>query len=154
MKAALLRFTSNGLLDTSFGVSGIVLTDFAPNNDYYSAVAMDSSNRLVAAGNGETWGDPNTIEDDFYQVVMARYNTNGSLDINFGDGGKISPLPRLFAEAASAIGIQPDGKILLAGESLSSIDRSYMAIWRFDENGAIDTPFGLSGWVTTDFGGK
>lgn len=152
-KAALLRFTSNGQLDTSFGGSGIVLTDFAPNNDYYEAVAVDSSNRLVATGNGETWGDPNTIKDDFYQLVLARYNVDGTLDPSFGTLGKVIPLPRLVSEAASAIGIQPDGKILLAGDSWS-VDRPYMAIWRFDENGSADMSFGSSGWVTTDFGSE
>ena len=87
------RFNSDGSLDTTFGSGGIVVTPFnistnpAENaNGYYASVAVQPDGKIIAAGNSTT----NSIYIGlFSDVVMARYNADGSLDANFGNGGKV-----------------------------------------------------------------
>ena len=138
-KAVLLRFTSAGLLDPSFGSSGVVLMDFTPFNDGYGPVTVDSANRIIVS-----WaGDDHIYRTTQYTVV--RHNPDGSLDNNFGDGGKVSPYPP--PGFLWPVEIEADGKILTAGWA-----EGYTAIWRFLDSGVADMTFGVNGWITTDFG--
>jgi uncharacterized delta-60 repeat protein len=145
--ASLLRFTPNGTLDPTFGVSGVVVTDFTNySNDYFGVAVDPTTNRLLAGGTAVTSEAP-----VLYQLAMARYDQFGTLDPSFGSGGKVSPPPQLMSDSTSAIAIQPDGHILVTGQSLYSGSGGYMANWRFTDDGALDPLFGSNGWVTTSF---
>ncbi len=82
------------------------------------------------------------------------HNTDGSLDSNFGTGGKTTTT---FGGSSSAVGvvIQGDGKILVAGTSFVTVPLPASAnfvLARYNPNGSLDTGFGTGGTVTTAFG--
>ena len=82
--------------------------------------------------------------------MPARYNSDGSLDTSFGIGGSVvTGLLR-----GSDVVIQPDGKIVVAGDSLGPQMNGDFAVARFNSDGSLDTSFGIGGVVTTDFSGE
>ena len=110
---ALARYKANGTLDTSFNSTGMVLTDFncPGSNDQANAVAIQSDAKILAAG-----ACLSTADADF---ALARYKTNGALDTSFNSTGKVTTdfSGSGSDEAALAIAIQRDGKIVAAGPS-------------------------------------
>jgi uncharacterized delta-60 repeat protein len=142
---ALARYLANGSLDTGFGVGGKATTDFAGGADFGRAVALQSDGKIVVAGTGAIGGNR-----DF---VLARYNSNGSLDTGFGAGGKVITPVRSGHDDGNALVIQPDGKIIVSGSSEDSRGRRDFALVRYSSNGSLDAGFGVGGKVTTDFHG-
>src|ERR1041384_6460547 len=101
--------TSAVNLDPTFGTSGIVRTDFAGNIDQANAVVVQPNGQIIAAGS--SFSNSKTVED----FIVARYNANGSLDKRFGKNGKITTDFFRNVDSISAIAIQPDGRIVVAG---------------------------------------
>lgn len=82
------RYNTDGTLDQSFGAGGIVFTRFTipgqganDDNGQFDAVAIQSDGKILAAGGGSSLG--------FSDAILARYNSDGSLDSSFGSGGKV-----------------------------------------------------------------
>jgi len=146
---ALARYNSNGTLDASFGMGGRVTTDFAGPNDQAESVAVQPDGRIVVAGAAGRFTNRG------FDFALARYNTNGTLDTTFGTSGKVTTD---FAGAddvpsePSAVALQSDGKIVVVGQTLVGGVYDF-ALARFTGNGTLDTSFGASGKVTTDFAG-
>jgi uncharacterized delta-60 repeat protein len=132
---ALARYNPDGSLDPSFGSGGKLTTDFG-GFDAAFGVALQSDGKIVAAGQGGS----------SFDFALARYNPDGSLDASFGTGGKLTTDFAAF-EAATAVAIQPDGKIVTTG-STSSGD---FALVRYNVDGSLDASFG-GGIVATNFG--
>jgi uncharacterized delta-60 repeat protein len=139
---AIWRLTSSGALDPSFNVSGLVITGFDSHSDTLEGVAVDpNDNNIVAAGYRDLTGIGLT------QPVLARYEENGLLDLNFGGGqGKVLLSLRTNDERAHAlaVAIQPSGHIVAGGSSESV---PTLTAWRVDEFGAPDPSFGGTGRV-------
>jgi len=125
-------------LDLSFGAGGKVTTSFGSDDDGAAAALLQRDGKIVAAGIGDG------------AFALARYNANGSLDASFGSGGKVTT-PIRSRSGASAIVLQPDGKIVAAGRTFSGND-SRFALARYDADGLLDSTFGSGGTVTTAFG--
>lgn len=131
------RYNTDGTLDSSFGNGGIVYTQFpAPGQDptkltngVFIAVAVQPDGKIIAAGYSAT----NYCCSFYYSdPVLARYNTDGSLDANFGSGGKVFTLTGLgkggFGDYAStgngrinSLAVAPDGTFYAVG----SVDFGY-----------------------------
>jgi uncharacterized delta-60 repeat protein len=127
---SLALHAADGDLDVTFGTGGEVSTDFSGGDDYAFALALQSDGRIVAAG-GTSSG-----------FALARYNRDGSLDNGFGSGGKVTTA---YSTGATAVAIQPDGKIVVAGGSL---------LVRYKTDGSLDPTFGSGGKVIQPgFGG-
>ncbi len=142
---ALVRLTSTGALDGTFGTGGKVTTDFNGFNDQIHGVAVQTDGKIVAAGlSYDIW-------NDLIDVVLARYNTNGTLDNTFGTGGKVITN---FSndDRAFDVELQTDGKIVVAGLTRVGADESYF-LARYNTNGTLDTTFGTGGKVTTSVSG-
>ena len=140
---AVARYNSNGALDTAFGTSGKVTTDIGSPYEEATAVALQPDGKIVVAG-GAVIG----LFNDF---VLVRYNTNGTLDTTFGTNGKvITNLVGVSAQAYS-VAVQRDGKIVVGGQA--NVNGGYdFALVRYNTNGTLDSTFGASGKVFTDFG--
>ncbi len=136
---ALVRFHSDGALDTSFGIGGKVRTKIG-SNDLAYAVAVQPDGKIVAAGTSYTSGNN--------QFAVVRYNEDGSLDNSFGNGGKATALVGPSQSTAHAVRIQSDGKIVVAGDCANGGFQQF-ALARFTTNGALDTTFGSGGKVQT-----
>jgi len=135
---ALARYNANGSLDTTFGASGKVMTDFE-GDDYLRGAAMQSDGKIIVAGASFLGCCGN--------LVLARYNTDGNLDATFGTDGKVST-DLGGNDSPFGLGIRTDDKILLsAGNSSSSF------LVQYDSNGTLDETFGEGGIVPIEFGG-
>jgi uncharacterized delta-60 repeat protein len=108
----LARYRTNGTLDSSFGEGGRVAAAFGPF-DSANAIVIDDDGKIVVAGGADASGD--FVTDS---LAVARYLRDGSLDPNFGTGGRATTT--FFGPTyARAVGIQHD-KIVVAG----SVQRS------------------------------
>ncbi|HEV3365524.1 MAG TPA: delta-60 repeat domain-containing protein, partial [Acidimicrobiia bacterium] len=83
-------------------------------------------------------------------VASPAHAAAGDLDTSFGTGGKVTTDFGGY-EGASAVAVQSDGKIVVAGYTYGGVED--FAIARYNANGSLDTGFGDDGKVTTDFGG-
>jgi uncharacterized delta-60 repeat protein len=110
--------------------------EFGPSGGPAYAVAIQPDGKIVAAGIGNS---PSGGGD----FMLARYTASGARDTSFGKNGKV--LTDFGAtESASAIAIQPDGKLVVAGGRFD--------LARYTTTGALDTSFGTDGKVETHFG--
>ena len=141
------RYNPDGTLDTSFGGKGYVVHNNAAGgnkNDFGRAITIDSSGKILVAG--QSWG----ASGNFYDMVIWRYNPDGTLDTSFNGTGYV-----VHHNAAGGdgddygrdIAIDPSGRILVTGYSWNGTTYK-MAIWCYSSNGSIDTTFGTNGVVT------
>ena len=107
----LVRYNTDGTLDTTFGGDGIVTTDFG-SDDGIAALRIDDQGRIVASGSAN-----NSTDADF---GAARYLEDGTLDTTFGTAGKIKIPFGTSNDTIQGMAIQDDGKLLLAGEIQAS----------------------------------
>lgn len=129
------RYNTDGSLDTTFGNGGYAMTHFGRGEDYAMGVAIQSNGKIVVVG-----GCAGQNED----VCVARYNTDGTLDPNFGLGGKVVTPVTTSWEKAKAVAIQPDGKIVVVGDSMTNNASTDFLVLRYNTNGSLDTGFGQS----------
>jgi uncharacterized delta-60 repeat protein len=141
---ALARYNSDGTLDASFGDSGLITTRFGDKNDYAYSVAMQSDGKIVAAG--YAWSG---TDDDF---ALARYNSDGTLDASFGNGGQVTTGLASSDDHAYAVAIQGNGKIVAAGGAGRGSNWEDFALTRYNDAGSLDVTFGNDGMITTNFG--
>ena len=144
-----VRYNPNGSLDRSFGSGGIVTTTF-PEGSYAFDVALQPDGKIIAAGTVFVDFNPGDISDTDF--ALARYNSDGSLDTTFGNGGTVMTDYFGFEDDVFSVLIQPDGKIVAVGSANNPATFYDFAAARYLSNGAIDTTFGVSGKVSTDFG--
>lgn len=128
-----------GSLDPSFGNGGGVVT---PDGMEVAGIAVQPDGKIVVAGT--------TAGEEFW---LARYLPDGSLDPSFGDGGEVESQVGDWA-FASAIALQPDGKIVVAGGSYQGGDSvpevlEEFTLARYNPNGSLDTTFGTDGIANT-----
>ncbi len=150
----LARVNASGSLDTGFGKGGTVTTEFPapaggpPANAVAHAVALQPDGKIVVVGemvNGFVAGGK-LFNSDF---ALARYNADGSLDSSFGTGGLVTTDFNGNLDRAYAVAIQPDGKIVVAGDATPSTNTDF-GVARYNANGSLDGGFGAGGKVTTD----
>lgn len=144
---ALVRYNSNGSLDTTFGTNGKVITDFGGPSDVGTSVTIQSDGRIVVAG-----GSKQGTYSDF---ALARYNSDGSLDGTFGTGGKVLTDFGSPSESGYSVIMQNDGKIVVAGKDYDGFNYDPghdFVLARYKNNGTLDSTFGSGGKVTTDLG--
>ena len=140
-----VRYNTDGSLDTSFDTDGKVTADIGTSTtDTANAVTIQSDGKIIVAGSSGGMA-PNSGN-----FAVVRYNTDGSLDTSFDTDGKVTTdIGTSTADSGSAVAIQSDGKIVVAGTSGSSTD---FAAVRYNTDGSLDTSFDTDGKVTTDIG--
>jgi len=138
---ALARYNTNGNLDTTFGNGGIVTTAIGATDDTAQAVVIQPDGKIVAAGNS----DASTSDSSAYRFALVRYNSDGTLDPTFGNGGIVTTV---VGANAGAFGLAlQGGKLVAAGFS----DNRFAAV-RYNADGSRDSTFGIGGIVTTPIG--
>ena len=121
---ALLRLNTNGTLDPSFGSGGIVTNTFGGDVADVFAVAIQPDGKILAAAQG-------------FSGPIGRFNSDGSLDTTFGNGGIASSMSLFTAIGTpNAFALQADGKILITGSGL---------VGRYTSTGQLDPSFGTNG---------
>ena len=143
---ALQVVNANGTPDTAFGTAhnGQVTTSLGTDSTIFG-VAFDSQGRIVVAGYAY-----NGTQDVF---ALARYNPDGSLDTTFGPGGTGTVLTPIAAHAiGSAIAIDSQGRIVVAGTANATGGADEVAIARYGANGTLDSSFAGGGTLTFGIG--
>ena len=138
---ALLRYTEDGILDASFGMSGVVTTSIS-NNDYARDVAVQPDGKIVVVGvcNSTNW-------------AVVRYDNAGVLDQSFGSGGVICGQWTGGFDRIDGVALQSDGKIVAVGSTGNGLQLPQdVVVARYTITGAYDLSFNGSGWVTTTVG--
>jgi uncharacterized delta-60 repeat protein len=130
-----------GDLDTSFGQAGIA-TIVLPHNAFAQALVVQPDGKTVVAGNAISASGQTT------DVVTARFTQAGAPDTAYGIAGNGVAQPDFGAnETGYAAALQPDGKILVAGDSDEDRGMTRPLVTRFNANGTLDTSFGGgAGW--------
>ncbi|MEO6036953.1 MAG: delta-60 repeat domain-containing protein, partial [Saprospiraceae bacterium] len=135
---ALTRYLSNGQYDTSFGTYGKVKMPVGLNDDRAFATVVQPDGKILMAGTA--------IENGLTGFALVRYQPDGSLDTSFDNDGKVITTLQTNVKNVQAMVIQPDGKILVAG------DMDHLVVIRYNADGSLDYTFGSSGIVTTTVG--
>jgi len=136
----LMRLTANGLVDNTFGVNGIVR--HVPNGGLAGGykMAVQPDGKILVSGWG--WNGVSTTRD----MLVVRFNADGTLDANFGTNGEGYADFGLNEEAYD-LAIQSDGKIVLVGEAVdNSLTYTYQ-LTRLNADGSVDATFGVNGSV-------
>ncbi len=139
------RYTAAGVLDTTFNGSGYnVFLPAGLANTSANSVALQADGKIVAAGFCEG-------SDGRADMLVARFNTNGTPDTSFGGGSgyvrfDVDGAATATAELAYGVAIQPDGKIVAGGIVLGASTTGYnVLVARFNANGTVDGTFGTGG---------
>jgi uncharacterized delta-60 repeat protein len=130
----LVRFNSDGNLDTSFDDDGQLSTHFSDDIVDFRSVVIQPDDKIVVVGE---------IGDDF---AVARYNSDGSLDTSFDTDGWLTTDLAGRVDGAYSATMQSNDKILVVGSSSGDF-----AMVRYNLDGSLDTSFDADGLVTTDF---
>jgi uncharacterized delta-60 repeat protein len=104
----LVRYTSAGELDTTFGTNGITLTTFA-------GIAFDPFGFAVQPNGDFLVGGVVTNKSGLHGFGLARYTPNGVLDATFGTNGLVATRIGTRSDAPSALLLQPNGQIMMGG---------------------------------------
>jgi uncharacterized delta-60 repeat protein len=110
--------------------------------DRAQAQAIQTDGRIIAVGSAYNGVD--------YDFALTRYNSDGSLDATFGSGGKVMTDFAGGADGATAVALQSDGGIVVAGHAQQGAN-SVFAIARYQADGSLDSGFGTGGKVTMAF---
>lgn len=144
----LVRYNSNGSLDTSFGTQGVVTTSSGGLGGLAEVrgIVLQGDGRIVVAGSANLGSNTN--------IGIARYNANGTLDSSFsGDGIVTTDLGTTGADFARAVALQSDGGIVVAGpKGYVNSGTSSAFIARYTSFGNLDPAFGSGGTVTISVG--
>jgi uncharacterized delta-60 repeat protein len=132
------RFNTNGQLDTSFGTGGKASLGIS---DRYApcGLALQPDGKIVVAaympGGNQT-------------MLVARFTSSGTLDSTFGTGGIVIPSG---IRNAKRMRLQPDGKILVCGNSYGDTGLPFLTLWRLTSTGQPDTSFNKTGTFQANF---
>ena len=131
------RYTTAGVLDGTFGTGGIVTASINAS-DTTTGVAIQSDGKIVVCGYTYVGSKAN--------FAVLRFTTAGALDTTFNTTGKVMTSISANSDLCNAIGIQGDGKIVVAGYT-NSITPLFCAV-RYTTAGALDTTFNSTGIAT------
>jgi len=141
----LLRFDSNGVLDTAFGTDGRVVTNFSDKLDRMTSLIVQSDGKIIASGS--------TSDDlNYSDFALARYNSDGSDDLIFGNNGRTISSIRTW-DFGYAITLQDDDKIIVSGATSNEFNPDFgfdydFAVLKYDKYGLLDSTFGNGGSIT------
>ena len=129
-------FAQSGAIDTEFGNNGIVRQSFGSINDVLTDMVIQTDGKIITSG--FAWPE----------AVLARFNSDGTLDVDFGDNGKVYATFGFEINSINKMVLQPNGKVVVVGRTgmnFSNHEETFVA--RYDENGSLDDTFGENGSI-------
>lgn len=131
----LFRFNTDGALDVTFFNNGIREVTEVPVENYINDAKFKPDGKLVLIGNDNGYGG---------LMMLARMNSDYSMDSTFGLDGFVRHNYGYSPEGPFTFDIQPDGKIVAGGHSKDPFSDPRIYVFRFNENGSLDSTFGVS----------
>lgn len=138
--SSLVRFNSNGTLDTTFGSGGKVITPFGTGVDQIRDIAVLPDGRILVGGYVANAGGSS-------RAFVARYLANGAVDPTFGSSGIATLFNTsyfLFGDGTNMVVDPASGSITVAGMYANGANND-IALARLTADGAIDLGFGSGG---------
>nr|WP_237440418.1 hypothetical protein [Alcanivorax sp. DP30] len=138
-RMTLVRYLVDGSIDASFGEQGFAMLPSAATGEVPASVAIQSDGKLLVAGHGSINGNT--------ELLVARYNADGSPDLSFGNNGLVAVGASTSWNTATSALIQSDGKIVVAGYS-DAVTGSYdpaVSVVRLNADGSLDSGFAVGG---------
>ncbi|RTY93464.1 T9SS type A sorting domain-containing protein [Flavobacterium sp. GT3R68] len=137
----------DGTLDTTFGNSGVVMTDFGGYLSDIKDIAVLSNGKIITAG-----GIFN--QSGYNKFALLRYNKDGSLDNEFGADGKV--INDFGGYYVNGMLQESEGKIIVATREYDYFEgifasRSFLV--QYDKNGILDSTFGVNGVIIKNTNG-
>lgn len=154
-KPMVMRFLVNGTPDPDFGTGGAIILPLAANvSGEFRAVLLDAQGRILAAGSQGPSGIGGIGERD---GLLARFNSNGTLDNTFGTSGTavVNLSNGVLGDVIRAIALDAQGRIVVCGEANQDPGNSFLAdlvVARYTSSGALDNGFGSGGKFIPDLG--
>ncbi len=137
---AIVRYLADGSgLDLTFGTGGRVTIDISSTQDYVSGIVVQPDGKIVVGGS--------TVNGANADFSIIRLNPNGTLDTSFDGDGKVTTSMGASYNISSGIGLQADGKIVLAGYVAGNF-----GVVRYNTNGSLDNTFDADGKVNITIG--
>ncbi|RMA58743.1 T9SS type A sorting domain-containing protein [Ulvibacter antarcticus] len=125
---AIVRLNIDGSFDTSYGNNGVSTARIVDGANYTRRMTIQADGKALLVGF--------TVVGTEYNIGMARFDTDGNLDASFGTNGMVSTDINGREDYGNAIAIQPDGKIIIAGNSYTSTGTGEIVVVRYD-NGTL-----------------
>jgi len=149
----LARYLPNGQSDLTFGLGGIMTTDFGDQSyDEPYAVVLQADGKIVLGGYTNSGNGPGVLFGAD-QLAMARYGPTGLLDPSFGQGGRLIFDGGSLDERILALALAPDGSLLAGGYAFGE-RRSDLMLASVRTDGKLTPGFGTDGkgFAITDLG--
>jgi uncharacterized delta-60 repeat protein len=144
---AIVRYTVDGALDGGFGSGGLLDINAGASANGSSeahALLIQPDGKLLIAGYAT--GPSNS------DLLVMRLESNGALDLSFGDDGITRTPVGTGEDIANAMVLLSDGHVVVAGTSVIDNDRHDFVIARYTSAGVLDPTFGTGGFTTTAVG--
>jgi uncharacterized delta-60 repeat protein len=142
---AVVRYNTDGSLDTSSNGSGKVVTAIGLNNDKAYGVAVQDNGKIVVAG---IWINSAVRA----KIAVVRYNADDALDTSFNGTGIVTTDISAYNDFANGLVIQPDGKIVIGGFGQDPGADAFELV-RYNSDGSLDVSLNSTGIVKTEVGG-
>jgi uncharacterized delta-60 repeat protein len=140
----LARYNADGSLDSTFGSFGEVMTKVGTGDAFSFGSVLQADGNIVLSGYSST--------SQGHDYTLVRYNSNGTLDTTFGNGGVVATdFSGGTDDIAYALAAQRDGKLVAVGFT-GTYPALNFAVARYSSAGQLDQSFGTGGKVITDFG--
>lgn len=145
---SVIRYDDDGIPDSGFGDNGMITHGNAAGgngNDVGRAIAFASGGKIVIAG----WS-PRGSGDTNADMAIWRFNPNGTLDTSFNGSGFVTHHGAAGGNDTDwgrAVVIDSGGRTIVAGQSANAAGNADLAVWRYKNDGTLDTAFGGSGWI-------
>jgi uncharacterized delta-60 repeat protein len=138
-----IRYGTDGALDTTFSSDGKVTTDFHALRDAANDVVVQPDGKIVASGLAQT-------ANSHANFALVRYDDGGSLDAAFGGDGRVETSFTKKSDSIQGVVLLDDGDIIAAGIAGYLGPNPRMALARYNADGTLDGSFGGDGKVMTD----
>jgi uncharacterized delta-60 repeat protein len=101
------RYSTNGILDTTFGTNGTFSSAIGAGNEGISSVLVQPNGKIVAAGSYHNGAN--------YDFLVIRLNSNGTVDTSFGINGVITAAMGTLDDTASSVVMDSSGALYVGG---------------------------------------
>lgn len=121
---SLFRLDANGNPDLDFATNGVFTHSINPGLDLFQDVLIQPDGKILACGY-------TIVPNEGYDFIAMRLLSDGSIDTDFGEGGVLNQTFSYTESRATAMAIQPDGKLLIAGDAPDFLNH-HTAVARYD----------------------
>lgn len=147
MSVAFATVGQPGTLDTQWGSSGKVTATVGSRADFVTAMVVQTDGKVLVAG--YCFPDSPALVNAHF--CAARYDAGGALDTTWNQTGKLFAQVRGQFDVATAMALQPDGKVILAGYCMDGLYFS-ICVQRYNSNGTLDLGWNETGTTVTSLG--